>query len=68
MEKLSPKERVEGADTVLRGSVRDPKGLSEGKREAFFLDSKKIKIILKKIEKNNTPQKNVKSFQQQKKV
>ena len=30
MEKLSPKESVEGADTVLRGSVRAPKGFSEG--------------------------------------
>ena len=31
MEKLSPKESVEGADTVLRGSVRAPEGFSEGK-------------------------------------
>ena len=30
VEKLSPKESVEGADTVLRGSVRAPKGFSEG--------------------------------------
>ena len=34
MEKLSPKESVEGADTVLRGSVRAPKKFSEGKPEA----------------------------------
>ena len=34
VEKLSPKECVEGADTVLRGSVRAPKGFSEGKAEA----------------------------------
>ena len=34
MEKLSPKESVEGADTVLRGSVRATKGFSEGKPEA----------------------------------
>ena len=26
VEKLSPKESVEGADTVLRGSVRTPEG------------------------------------------
>ena len=31
MEKLSPKESVEGTNTVLRGSVRAPKGFSEGK-------------------------------------
>ena len=30
MEKLSPKESVEGADTLLRGSVRAPKGFSKG--------------------------------------
>ena len=29
VEKLSPKESVEGADTVLRGSVRAPEGLPE---------------------------------------
>ena len=34
MEKLSPKESVEGADTVLRGSVRATEGFSEGKPEA----------------------------------
>ena len=34
MKKLSPKESVEGAHTVLRGSVRDPEGFSEGKLEA----------------------------------
>ena len=34
MEKLSPKESVEGADTVLRGSVRALEGFSEGKPEA----------------------------------
>ena len=34
VEKLSPKESAEGADTVLRGSVRAPKGFSEGKPEA----------------------------------
>ena len=32
--KLSPKESVKGADTVLRGSVRVPEGFSEGKPEA----------------------------------
>ena len=34
MEQLSPKESVEGADTVLRGSVRAPEGFSKGKPEA----------------------------------
>ena len=34
VEKLSPKESVEGADTVLRGSVTAPEGFSEGKPEA----------------------------------
>ena len=34
VEKLSPKENVEGADTVLRGSVRAPEGFSEGRPEA----------------------------------
>ena len=34
VEKLSPKESVKGTDTVLRGSVRAPKGFSEGKPEA----------------------------------
>ena len=34
MEKLSPKESVKGADTVLRGSVRASEGFSEGKPEA----------------------------------
>ena len=35
MKKLSPKESVEGADTVLRGSVRAPEGLSKGKPEVL---------------------------------
>ena len=30
VEKLSPKESVEGADTVLRGSVRAPEENPEG--------------------------------------
>ena len=35
MEKLSPKESVEGANTVLlRDSVRAPEGFSKGKPEA----------------------------------
>ena len=34
VEKLSPKESAEGADTVLRGSVKAPKEFSEGKPEA----------------------------------
>ena len=34
MEKLSPNESVEGANTVLRGSVRAPEGFSEGKPKA----------------------------------
>ena len=34
VEKLSLKESVEGANTVLRGSVRATKGFSEGKPEA----------------------------------
>ena len=34
VEKLSPKESVEGTDTVLRGSVRAPEGFSEGKPKA----------------------------------
>ena len=32
--KLSPKESVEGASTVLRGSVRAPERFSEGKPKA----------------------------------
>ena len=32
--KRSPKESVEGANTVLRGSVRAPEGLSKGQPEA----------------------------------
>ena len=35
VEKLSPKESVEGADTVLRGNVRAPEGFSEGKPKAL---------------------------------
>ena len=34
VEKLSPKESVEGAHTVLRGSMRAPEGFSEGKPNA----------------------------------
>ena len=34
VEKLSPEESVKGADTVLKGSVRAPKGFSKGKPEA----------------------------------
>ena len=34
VEKLPPKHSVEGPDTVLRGSVRAPKGFSEGKPKA----------------------------------
>ena len=34
MEKLSPKESVQGGDTALRGRVRAPEGFSEGKSEA----------------------------------
>ena len=34
VEKLSPKVSVEGADTVLRSSVRAPEGFSKGKSEA----------------------------------
>ena len=37
VEKLSPKESVEGADTVLRGSVRAPEGFSEGKPKVLQL-------------------------------
>ena len=33
-EKLSPKESVKGADTVLGGSVRAPEEFSKGKPEA----------------------------------
>ena len=36
-EKLSPKESVEGATTVLRGSLRAPKGFLEDKPEAVKL-------------------------------
>ena len=32
--KLSPKESVKGANTVLRGRVRAPEGFSEGKTKA----------------------------------
>ena len=34
VEKLSPEESVKGANTVVRGSVRAPKGYSKGKPEA----------------------------------
>ena len=34
VKKLSPKESIEGAHTVLRGSVRAPKGFFKGKPEA----------------------------------
>ena len=34
VEKLSPKESVEGGNTKLRGSVRAPKRFSEGKPQA----------------------------------
>ena len=34
MEKLSPKESVEVADAVVRGSLRAPEGFSKGKPEA----------------------------------
>ena len=37
VEKLSPEEGVEGANTVLRGSVRGPEGFSKGKLEAAKL-------------------------------
>ena len=37
VEKLSPKESVEGADTVIRGSVRAPEGFSESKPKAAKL-------------------------------
>ena len=37
MEKLSPEESVNGAYTVLRGSVRAQEGFSEGKPEAAKL-------------------------------
>ena len=35
MEKLSPKEIVEGADSVLGGSVKAPKGFSKGKPDGL---------------------------------
>ena len=34
MEKLSPKESVEGGNTVLRGCVKAPEGFFKGKPEA----------------------------------
>ena len=34
VEKRPPKESLEGAHTVLRGSVRAPEGFSEGKPKA----------------------------------
>ena len=34
VEKLSPRESVVSANTVLRGSVRAPEGFSKGKPEA----------------------------------
>ena len=46
VEKLSPKESVEGADTVLRGSLRAPEGFSEGKPEARIFQSWHLKYIL----------------------
>ena len=39
MEKLSPKESVKGAHTVLRGSARAPNAFLEGKPEAKGLPS-----------------------------
>ena len=46
MEKLSPKESVEGADTVLRGSVTDPERFSEGKPEAAKPRGRSPKVFL----------------------
>ena len=37
MEKLSPKESVEGGNTAQRGSVKAPEGFSKGKPEAAKL-------------------------------
>ena len=37
MEKLYPKDSVEGAYTVLRGSARAPEGFYEGKPKAAKL-------------------------------
>ena len=34
VKKLPPKESIKGADTVLRGIVRAPEGLSKGQPEA----------------------------------
>ena len=51
MEKLSPKESVEGADTVLRGSVRAPKGFSEGKAEAAKPRGRSPQGIAAKVDK-----------------
>ena len=38
-----PKESVEGADTVLRGSVRAPEGFSEGKPKAAKLRGRSVR-------------------------
>ena len=46
VEKLSPKESVEGGDTALRGSVRAPKGFSKKKPKAGKL-SENVKIWLR---------------------
>ena len=50
MEKLSPKESVKGAVTMLRGSVRDPEGFNEGKSEAAKSNgAQPPRVCLKKI-------------------
>ena len=40
VEKLSPKESVEGGDTALRGSVRAPEGFFKDKPEAAKLSGR----------------------------
>ena len=45
MKKLSLKDSVEGANTVLRCSVRAPKGLSEDKPEAAKLRGRSPRVF-----------------------
>ena len=45
VEKLSPKESVEGTNTVLRGSVRALKGFSKGKPEASKLRGRSPRAV-----------------------
>ena len=49
VEKLSSKESVEGANTGLRGSVRAPEGLFEGKPEAEKLGGAAHEVLQPRV-------------------